>query len=195
MWNREKEAALSPQLIQELVEYNPLTGELIWKRRSPKHFSQENIRHTPEHVCEFWNSRFSGRSVGGTLNPKGYRMIRVMRKAFLAHRVAWAVYYSTWPDGEVDHIDHDTSNNTIVNLRAVDRQNNLRNASMRTDNSSGVTGVRRLKDNSAWVAFITLSPGCRRQRRFPPTTSGFADACAWRQSMQLKHGFHQNHGK
>ena len=60
----------------------------------------------------------------------------------MVHRIA--VLLATGecdPSKEVDHIDHDGSNNRLDNLRIVDRINNMRNIGLGKTNKTGIIGV------------------------------------------------------
>lgn len=46
-----------------------------------------------------------------------------------AHRLVWALHYGDPGQALVDHIDRDTTNNNIDNLRLVDKSGNSQNAS------------------------------------------------------------------
>ena len=56
----------------------------------------------------------------------------------------------------VDHIDKNTFNNKLSNLRITDRTNNVRNSSIGKNNTSGVIGVNFRKDRNKWRAFIMV---------------------------------------
>lgn len=49
-------------------------------------------------------------------NGRGYKM--------LGHRLAWYLHYGELPKNNIDHIDSNTSNNKIYNLRDVTQQQN-----------------------------------------------------------------------
>lgn len=57
----------------------------------------------------------------------------------------------------VDHINHDKLNCRKYNLRIVTNQQNSMNASKRSDNTSGVTGVRFYEDRNKWNAQIMFN--------------------------------------
>jgi hypothetical protein len=77
-----------------------------------------------------------------------------------AHRLAWAHYYGIWPTRRLDHIDGNSANNAIANLRECSMSQNLGNAKRRADNSSGYKGVGRSNywkhQNKPWTAVIRV---------------------------------------
>jgi len=56
-------------------------------------------------------------------------------------RLVWWCHYGVWPDGEVDHIDGDTHNDSVDNLRVCSRGENAKNRRAYKTNSSGYKGV------------------------------------------------------
>ena len=75
------------------------------------------------------------------------------QKYFNIHRlVAFAFLEKKDEDIEVDHIDHNRSNNMLDNLRWTTKSGNLRNASMSKRNTSGHQGVYFHKTNNSWIA-------------------------------------------
>lgn len=73
------------------------------------------------------------------------------RKTFLYHRVCWFLYYGAWPK-EIDHIDRNTLNNKINNLREVTSSVNLKNRNPLGWSSSGYKGVS--KHRNRWLARV-----------------------------------------
>lgn len=88
-------------------------------------------------------SRGSGRAgaVAGTDDGKGYLKIQVLGRRYRAHRLAWLYVYGHLPDGEIDHINGNKSDNRIANLRVATPQENSRNRPTRIDNAIGLKGV------------------------------------------------------
>ena len=58
---------------------------------------------------------------------------------------------------KVDHIDRNKLNCRKSNLRLCTDQENCINKSLRSDNSSGISGVSWRKDKGKWRAYITLN--------------------------------------
>lgn len=59
----------------------------------------------------------------GSLNEDGYVRIWCNGTLRMKHRLLYWLWYHELPE-EIDHIDHDRSNNSILNLRSVDRSEN-----------------------------------------------------------------------
>lgn len=92
--------------------------------------------------------------VAGTVEKRGYRIIHFKKKAIKAHRLIWAFSHGYFPDGEIDHIDGNPSNNKISNLRVVDRSKNQMNQGLQKNNKSGIKGVHFCNGKGKWVAKI-----------------------------------------
>ena len=58
---------------------------------------------------------------------------------------------------DIDHKNHNKNDNRKSNLRVCNRSNNAMNANMRSDNTSGATGVSFNKRDNTWCASIQLN--------------------------------------
>ena len=90
----------------------------------------------------------------GYKRKDGYIGIKLNRRLYLAHRLAWFLSYDKWPENEIDHINGDRTDNRLENLRDVPKSLNQRNAKRRWDNTSGKVGVRKVthKKTNYWIA-------------------------------------------
>lgn len=84
----------------------------------------------------------------------GYIRIRLDRKCLGAHRLAWFCHHGENPNGEIDHINGDRSDNRICNLRVASRSENMQNARTPRTNSSGYHGVSWCTSGKKWTAQI-----------------------------------------
>lgn len=110
----------------------------------------------------------------------------------MLHRVVWEEANGPIPEGlDIDHINGDTRDNRLSNLRVVTHSDNLKNCKRRTDNKSGVTGVRWDKVRSKWAVQITSQGNKLALGRFD---DWFEAVCA-RKSADNYYGFHENHGR
>ena len=107
-------------LVSAYIDYNPETGQAIWKR-SPAN----NIKvGTPV----------------GTFH-RGYLVVRFKGKSYPAHRLFWLLQTQEEPDQLIDHIDQDKANNAFANLRLVDYSQNGMNRNATKANKLGIKGV------------------------------------------------------
>lgn len=138
----------TPELLRQLLDYEPVTGRLIWKPRPLEMFATKRAFLT-------WNKRFAGNE-GFTAKDRlhGYRVGNVNYKLCMAHRVIWAIVHGEYPDSDVDHINGNRSDNRIVNLRAATRSQNNCNSGLRSDNTSGYRGVSFQAQYGKWEARI-----------------------------------------
>lgn len=92
--------------------------------------------------------------VSGFIEKKGYRSVRINGGTFKVHRVAWAMFYGKWPDGQIDHANRDKLDNRIANLREASGSSNQQNKGIYATNSSGFKGVNWHKRTSRWHARV-----------------------------------------
>lgn len=107
--------------LNDLLDYDPETGLLTWKKTS--------------------SNRAVAGSIAGHLHSGGYVVIKINRMRYLAHRLAYKMCYGSDPVNQVDHIDCNKSNNRIANLRDATPSQNHANTRVRKKNPSGIKGV------------------------------------------------------
>jgi hypothetical protein len=167
--------------MREFLRYEPDTGALTWLPRDPKWF-------TDDRYCKGWNTRYAG-TPAAAADPNGYIHVSFYGRAFLAHRVIWAMVHGEWPD-EIDHIDGDPSNNRLNNLRSVGRLENTRNKKRYKNNNSGHQGIVHLPKRGTtperWEAYIG--------RTYLGRFFSCEEATEARRAAALEAGFHENHG-
>ena len=75
-------------------------------------------------------------------------------KHFRAHRVVWFLCNGEWPNGQIDHINGNSLDNSISNLRDVNRSINMKNRRLSSNNKTGKNGVWLNKTNGTYRAAI-----------------------------------------
>lgn len=185
-----KRKEVSVRVLRRLIDYNPDTGEMRWKERPVWMFS-DNGTQGRAGSAKAWNTKWAGRRALNVSSNTGYRVGRVFKRDYLAHRVAWAHYHGHWPEQKIDHKNGRRTDNRITNLRSVDDFGNAQNMGLSKANKSGVTGVYWCRQKQKWHAILHTRG---RTRHFGFHTR-FEDAVAARKDAERKYGFHPNHGR
>lgn len=86
-------------------------------------------------------TRDDRKNSNGSLDKDGYLIIKVKKKQFKAHRIVWLLHYGKFPKMELDHINHNRTDNRIENLREVDRQGNIVNIPLLPNPQTGYIGI------------------------------------------------------
>ena len=133
--------ALTAEQLRAALIYDPETGVFTWRRRAD--------------VSKTWNTRYAGKQAGSP-GGGGYIVIGFNYFIYGAHRLAWLWMNGEWPpNGEVDHIDTDGTNNIWTNLRDATHRQNGRNRGIGPNNTSGFKGVSR--HGARWRAYIAVN--------------------------------------
>lgn len=94
--------------------------------------------------------------IAGALDDKGYITIGINKRIYKAHRLAWLYVTGEWPNGLIDHIDGNKSNNSFANLRVVNESGNSQNVRRPNKrNKSGFMGV--IFYQNKWRASMTVN--------------------------------------
>jgi len=174
---------ITPELLRELLRYEPETGKLFWRVRPSSMF--KTVR-----TADAWNRLYAGKEALTADNGAGYRVGDIFGQTMRSHRVIWAIVYGEWPDN-IDHINGVRDDNRWHNLRSVSRHGNMQNTARRADNKSGVTGVCWVKARGKWEVKIRVGGADKYIGLF----ASYTIAVAARKSAEIEYGFHPNHGR
>jgi hypothetical protein len=105
--------------------------------------------------CLYWKAPAAHNVKIGDLVNSGAseRYLRVMVNSisYKVHRLVFLMHYGYLPK-YIDHINGNTKDNRIENLREASYCQNNQNASIRKDSSSGIKGVYWHKPTKKWTA-------------------------------------------
>lgn len=122
---RPQRDSLTADRLREVLAYNHETGGFTWR------------------------IKVSGRTVGeiaGGVDERGYVRIVVDGHRYKAHRLAWLYVHGKWPEGVIDHINCDFSDNRISNIRDIPQAANTQNRrKAHKNNRQGLIGAHRDK--------------------------------------------------
>jgi hypothetical protein len=128
-------ANLTAEEVKKILDYRPETGELVWRERTARCVQIGDV--------------------AGCVDKQGYITVGIRKKIYKAHRLAWLIKCNDWPNGLIDHIDGNKSNNRWSNLRLVNETGNSENVRRPSKrNQSGFMGV--ISVNGGWRASITV---------------------------------------
>jgi hypothetical protein len=134
-WAAKVDRARFFNRLRELFSYDPETG--IFTRL----------------VSTSNNARAGG--VAGSMSY-GYLQIRIGKRLYQAHRLAFLYMTGIWPPHEIDHINLDRADNRWINLRMATHTQNVCNVPVRKHNMSGVKGAAWRPSMRKFVAQISI---------------------------------------
>ncbi|MGN6768265.1 MAG: HNH endonuclease [Rhizobiaceae bacterium] len=137
----------SPEVLRQLLRYEPETGKLFWRKRKVELFPSDR-------ACNSWNARYAGQEALFKIEEYGYRRGMIFGRMHLAHRVIWAMHNDRWPAAQVDHVNGDRLDNKIENLREATPQENSCNRRSHRNGTSRFLGVYHHKVTGKWAATI-----------------------------------------
>ena len=134
------------EYLQTILRYDAETGDLIWiKTVGPKAKagSRAGTILTTKHNRK---------------KPYSWKQVGIKGKTYQAHRIAWYLHHGFDPQNAfLDHINQDSLDNRICNLRLVSHSENNWNASGRlSNNTSGFRGVYKHKQSGKWAACMSV---------------------------------------
>lgn len=107
-------------LIRDVVTANPDAGIMVWKSRPRDHFASDQ-------TFKAWNIKYPGKPAFAVETGAGYLCGYLFDVKIKSHRAMWAYVHGRWPDGFLDHINGNPSDNRISNLREATRFQNAKN--------------------------------------------------------------------
>lgn len=161
--------SLTQELVQSLFIYDSVSGLLINRVNKGKALAG---------------------AISGTVHKNGTIYVRVLGKKEIAHRIIW-LYVNGYLPVEIDHIDHNRSNNAWNNLREVNHAQNMLNKPIYKNSKTKCSGISIDKRCGKYRAYIQVN--CKQKGL------GYFDtleqAIAVRSTALKEHRYHDNHGK
>ena len=142
---------ITTELVRKLLHYDEHSGIFTWRSRDRHWFKSDKD-------FENWNKQWAG-GVSGYIREGvgGYSTlaIKVLGTRWYAHRLAFIFMGKSLPT-QVDHLNRNPLDNRWENLAASSAKENMKNTSMFSNNTSGVTGVIWHKARDKWMARVNL---------------------------------------
>jgi hypothetical protein len=126
---------LTPELIRQLLDYDPTTGEMYWRVAT--------------------SGRRKVGQLAGVKEKTGYVRLWINGRRIRRHQAAWMHYHGRRPEHEIDHINGVYGDDRIVNLRDVPHHVNIANRSgPQKNNQTGFLGVMKIHGGKYFQARI-----------------------------------------
>lgn len=133
-------------------------------------------------------------------NKSFYWYIRLNGIDYPVHRIVWILHNGLISrEDQIDHVDRNSLNNKIENLRLVTASENCRNKNRRLDNKTGFTGVYfcTTKTGEGYQAYISES-GRKVSKFFSVLKYGKEKALSlavlWRNNKLKELDYSEGHG-
>lgn len=128
----------SIEFLRSQLDYDPKSGALTWKVSKKGHTKAGDP--------------------AGCKHTKGYLAIGLNGRSYLAHRLAWFMFYGELSEtDQIDHINLDRTDNRIENLRKASHEENCRNTGCRSHSRTGLKGTRYDKRANKYASRITIN--------------------------------------
>ena len=133
--------------------------------------------------CLYWYNPhpFAIQRIGenaGTIGIRGRCMITIDGTQYQRSRLVYAYHYGDPAGMEIDHINRDSTDDRIENLRAVTPSQNCHNRGKYSNNSSGFTGISKTPAGN-YQARIMVQGSVYRK-----TFDTLESAIAWRRKIK-----------
>ena len=128
---------ITQEELKSQLNYDEVTGIFTWKIKN--------------------SNRIKIGDIAGSINNKGYTIITINKKHFVAHRLAWLYVYNYIPSKDIDHINGNRADNRINNLREATRSENSFNSKISKNNKSGLKGISWHKTAKKWEVCLRFN--------------------------------------
>ncbi|MCS5737233.1 HNH endonuclease [Herbiconiux daphne] len=118
----------------------------------------------------------------GTRGSDGYWRVSINDRLYLVHRIIY-LWHNGYVPGVLDHIDRNTENNRIENLRASCHTLNGFNRGANKNSKSGIKGVSFDKARGKWKAQLKFGEESHSKR-----CDSMEEAISWVENLRNKLG-------
>lgn len=126
---------ITQECLKSILYYNENTGEFTW-------------------LCNNKSKKVK-ECIAGCIHHSGYKVIKINKKLYPAHRLVWLYVYGNLPQNQIDHINGIRNDNRIENLRDFTIRENGQN---RVEHRKGkLVGVTYNKEHKKWRSQIQIS--------------------------------------
>lgn len=126
----------------------------------------------------------------GCINNKGYYQLSLDNKTYRQHNIIWKMFTGNDPKEQIDHINHDKTDNRIENLREVSNEENMKNMSKHKNNTSGYSNIIIRNDNRKKKYVVSIG----KNKCYKKSFLTLEEAIQHRDEKYIELNYHPNHG-
>lgn len=147
----------------EAKAFSSANAEFIHSRYVYNEMSATSLSYKTGNNQQGFKKRVEGDDAGCLSN--GRHTVHIGNRNAMVSRVVWFLLKNEDPVGFViDHIDGDSLNNNISNLRKISSSDNNKNVKLKSNNKTGFKGVNLLKSNY-YIATLAVN-GAAEEKHF-----------------------------
>jgi hypothetical protein len=126
-------------------------GRLYWMERPRDHFGSDRAHN-------IYSKKYIGKEAGCVAHLKsGDRVVvRIKNILIFRYQIVWAFHKNMWTD-RIDHINRNSMDDHIENLRLATRSQNGANQKISSFNTSGFKGVSFDKNRNNYKSYIRVN--------------------------------------
>ena len=122
------------------------------------------------------------------INTRGYFKVNLYKESKFYTKTIHKLVGDTFlkrKEGKnlIDHINQNKLDNRLENLRWADKRDNGINSKIRSDNKSGIKGVRFRPNRNCWVSRFQIKKNKTKSKHFKTKE----EAIKWRNEMEEKY--------
>ena len=179
---------ITPEIVRELLDYDPETGIFTWKPRE-RHWFKSHRGY------KAWHGRYAGKRAGSLFTEHRYkyqtRRLKIAGVPMLEHRAVWMWMTGEPAPEEIDHRNRDATDNRWRNLRASTHAENMLNMSRYKTNKTGYVGVFWYAKLNKWSA----SGHAGGKQHHLGYFEDYQDAVAASAGFRKANGYDSDHGQ
>ena len=133
-------------LLRQIFRYDAEQGVLYHATRPLSMFKNERYWRA-------WHTKYSGKPISNN-QGRGYSVVSIAGPSYPISRVVYKLHHGIEPPAVVDHVNGNTHDNRIANLRGATWAQNLMNRPRQSNNKTGYKGVYWCSHFNRFVAQI-----------------------------------------
>lgn len=159
------------------------------------------FRYDKETGKLYWKINRGGRKINdevgtiGSTKTNKYRITKINYVNYKIHRIIWLMTYGKFPNNCIDHIDGNSLNNKLENLREATYLTNNKNHPIRITNKSGHNRITIVENKHLGTRYRVTGRNNKDRECSLGTFDTLEKAIQVRKEYEIKNNYSFEHGK